>query len=45
MDVSSAERRDAWISIAIFLVITTLLSSVAHYAITRMRPCYLQMPR
>tara|TARA_R110002096_G_scaffold11328_4_gene42032 strand:- start:392 stop:1240 length:849 start_codon:yes stop_codon:yes gene_type:complete len=38
MTSQPAERRDAWISIAIFLVITTLLSSVAHYAITRVMP-------
>lgn len=38
MTPQPAERRDAWISIAIFLVITTLLSSVAHYAITRIMP-------
>jgi len=33
-----SERREAWISIALFLAIVTILSGIAHYAITQIRP-------
>ena len=34
---SVSERREAWISIAIFLILVTVMSAVAHYAIVELR--------
>jgi len=38
MAAKPSERREAWISIVIFLAIVTILSSISHYAITQIRP-------
>lgn len=41
MIISEADRRGAWKSIAIFLVILTLISAVGHYAIVGLAPVSL----
>jgi membrane protease YdiL (CAAX protease family) len=41
MTLTPTQRRDAWINIALFLVIVTALSGVFHYAITQIRPTSL----
>ncbi|MDG1418265.1 MAG: type II CAAX endopeptidase family protein, partial [Maricaulis sp.] len=41
MNLTPTQRRDAWINIALFLFIVTILSAIFHYAITQIRPTSL----
>jgi len=41
MTYSQADRRDAWVTIAIFLVIVSCLSAIAHLAILELNPTSL----
>ena len=41
MSTDTIERREAWTTIAIFLVIVTALSAVFHYAIVNLNPTSL----